>query len=105
MLQSQISEGTVSLKICYVTKVFPAFSCRDVMFLTFHQLRPTSDRTKVRTLVRTSDMRSCMKKRTRNGSNTGRLSWKQHGGYIFQILQCYRSSSFVMESMESIRLN
>ena len=53
------------------------------------KLWPTSDRTKVRTLVGTSDMRSCMKNRTRNGSHAGRLSWKQHGGYIFQILECY----------------
>ena len=66
--------------------------------------RPTSDRTKVRILVGTSDMRSCMKNRTRNGSYTGRLSWKQYGGYIFQILECYKSSPFVMESMESTRL-
>ena len=28
-------------------------------------------------------MRSCMKNRTRNGSYTGRLSWKHHGGYIY----------------------
>ena len=45
---------------------------------------PTSDRTKVRTLVGTSDMCSCMMNQMQNGSNTGRLSWKQHGGYIFQ---------------------
>ena len=85
----------------------PFFLLVSVGFRMFpYDLRPgpTSDRTKVRTLVGTSDMRSCMKNRTRNGSYAGRLSWKQHGGYIFQNIECYKSSSFVMESMESIRL-
>ena len=96
-MQKQISKAP-TLLFCW-----PEFKASNHL-LWLHNPWPTSDRTKVRTLVDTSDMRSCMKKRTRNGSYTGRLSWKQHGGYIFQILECYKSSSFVMESMESMRL-
>ena len=46
-------------------------------------LRPTSNRTKVRTVLCTSDMRSCMKNRTQNGSYTGRLLLKQLAAAIF----------------------